>query len=154
MTSPDLQLEFVHAYWAGDAGVTVSRTLMSDLLYMFLFDGKVASTHFDGKARRRVIAVAVVEDGVGAGIVAESLAEQDVVRPRLGTADREVGSAVTEHALARDVFDDGFRVMNVSAEFFGSLARNELMMVAMARDFVRFAGDLPDHRGVSGGDLS
>ena len=54
-SSPDLQLEFVHAYWAGDAGVTVSRTLMSDLLYMFLFDGKVASTHFDGKARTAFI---------------------------------------------------------------------------------------------------
>jgi len=50
-SSPDLQLEFVHAHWAGDAGVTVSRTLMSDLLYMFLFHGKVASTHFDGKVR-------------------------------------------------------------------------------------------------------
>ncbi len=50
-STPELQMEFVRAYWAGDAGVTVSRQLMSDLLYLFLFQGTLASTHFDGKRR-------------------------------------------------------------------------------------------------------
>jgi replicative DNA helicase Mcm len=49
--SPALQMEFVRAYWAGDAGVTVSPGLMSDLLYMFLFQGTVASTHYDDNKR-------------------------------------------------------------------------------------------------------
>jgi len=36
---------FLKAYIAGDAGVTKSRALMSDLLYLFLQDGIIASTH-------------------------------------------------------------------------------------------------------------
>src|SRR5206468_4052284 len=106
------------------------------------------------KARCRSVAVSIVEDRIDTGVVAKSFLDQNVVRPGLSVADREIGGPVTEHALTRDVFEEHFRIMDVSAEFLRSLSRNELMMVAMARDFVPFTGDLPDHRGMSDCDLS
>src|SRR2546427_8322937 len=107
-----------------------------------------------GKPRRSSVAVAIVENRIDAGVVAEPFLGQDVVRPGLVVADREVGSAVTEHAFTGDVFEEHLGLMNVGAEFEGSLSRDELMMIAMARDFVPFTGDLPDHRGVIASDLS
>src|SRR5207253_7777117 len=66
-----------------------------------------------------------------AGIVAESLAEQDVVRPRLGTADREVGSPVADHGLAGHVFEDGLRAPHIGAKLVGRLPRDQLVTVAV-----------------------
>src|SRR5437660_462783 len=70
-----------------------------------------------GKAWGRSVAVAIVENRIHARVVAESFLEQNVVRPRLGGADREVRCAVPEHGLAGDVLEEGLGAMNVGAEF-------------------------------------
>ncbi|MBI4141233.1 ATP-binding protein, partial [Candidatus Woesearchaeota archaeon] len=52
---PEAQQAFIDAYIAGDAGVTKSRTLMSDLLYLFLQQNILASTQQREDTKQTVI---------------------------------------------------------------------------------------------------
>src|SRR5882672_8149164 len=66
------------------------------------------------------IAVPVVEDRVLARVVPETLLEQDLMRPRLRAADREVGRAVPDDRVADEILEGRFGPADVGAELLWS----------------------------------
>src|SRR5213592_2209045 len=107
------------------------------------------SQGFVGEPRGGAVTVAIVEDRVDARVVAEPFLQEDVVRPCLVAADREIGRTVADHRLTGNVLEDGFGVAQVGSEFSGRLARDELVTVTVAGDFVALPCNLSNESWVS-----
>src|SRR5438093_390808 len=98
------------------------------------------------KSGRGRPAVAIVQNRERARVVAESLFHQDLERPRLPGADREVRRAVADDRRPDEILEPLLRAADVEAELFGREPVDALVTIAVAGDLVALRGNLPHER--------
>ena len=106
------------------------------------------------EARRGELPVPVVKDRIRARVVAESLFEQNLVRPGLIPPDGEVRRPIPNDRIANGILDSGLGATDVGPKFFRAEAMDIVVPVAVAGDLMTLARNPAHAPRMTIGDLA